>query len=506
MKLPRSALLWVAAILMAAGVGHTFYRHLEHDVPWFPGTTQELWDVEAMIEFRAGGEPARVRLAVPDTQTGFVLQGENTASPGYGIHSEHRDGQRYVEWTAREARGAQVVYYRGQYRTDPQAEPAREVQPPDPREVIWSPPLQTAANQILRGAYQESADAFSLARAITARLGDSEDQNAQLLLSEFEAAEAMVRLLNQAEVPARSVRGLNLEDGRRRQSPIPVVQVFDDDNEWQLFFPGEERPAQSEFLLWERTGGPLLEVEGGSDSRVTFSMLKTSQPITGMPDDPSLADAVFNLTIHSLPISEQAIFMSILLLPIGAMIVVLARVFVGIETSGTFMPVLLALAFLKMSLLSGIVTFLLVIGFGLLLRQALAHLNLLLVARVSVVIICVIGLISLFSVLSFHAGIDIGLKMAFFPIIILAWTIERMSILWEENGPREVAKQGSGSLITAIAAYSVMALPWVQHWMFNFLGLQLVVLALIILAGSYTGYRVSELWRFRPFLQEGARG
>lgn len=133
-------------------------------------------------------------------------------------------------------------------------------------------------------------------------------------------------------------------------------------------------------------------------------------------------------------------------------------------------------------------------------RQAMAHLNLLLVARVSVVIVCVIGLISLLSVLSFHLGFTSGLKVALFPMIILAWTIERMSILWEEEGPRDVFKQGAGSLITAIAAFWLMQLGWVQHLMFNFLGLQLVVLAGIVLLGSYTGYRLLELWRFRPFL------
>ena len=40
-----------------------------------------------------------------------------------------------------------------------------------------------------------------------------------------------------------------------------------------------------------------------------------------------------------------------------------------------------------------------------------------------------------------------ALTVTFFPMIILAWTIERMSIVWEEDGPYEVVVQAGGSLL-----------------------------------------------------------
>lgn len=87
-------------------------------------------------------------------------------------------------------------------------------------------------------------------------------------------------------------------------------------------------------------------------------------------------------------------------------------------------------------------------------------------------------------------------------MIILSWTIERMSILWEEEGYKEVVKQGGGSLLVAIIAYLAMSSLAVQHFTFNFLGLQLVILALVLLMGNYTGYRLSELKRFKPLAEE----
>ena len=84
-------------------------------------------------------------------------------------------------------------------------------------------------------------------------------------------------------------------------------------------------------------------------------------------------------------------------------------------------------------------------------------------------------------------------------MVILAWTVERMSILWEEEGPREVMIQGGGSLLTAVVAFFAMQSELMRHLTFNFMGIQLVILALVLLLGSYTGYRLSELKRFTAF-------
>jgi hypothetical protein len=73
-----------------------------------------------------------------------------------------------------------------------------------------------------------------------------------------------------------------------------------------------------------------------------------------------------------------------------------------------------------------------------------------------------------------------------------------MSVLWEEEGPREVLIQGGGSLLTASLAYLVMISPNLEHLIFNFPELLLVLLAIIIMIGSYSGFRLLELGRFEP--------
>lgn len=499
MKLKSSSLLWTAVLLIILGGLHTAWRHYVHQVPLLPGSQQTYWDLEARVEMEAEGTPVKVRLAVPQSQPGFLMQSEHTASPGFGVSFLEGD-QRFAEWSIRSATGTQWLYYRAQFQFDPKQHLPAVDHSPELTTSTWSLPLKAAAAQILRRSWQESADSFSLAKALAEHLSNENDQNSRLLLSEMTAAEAMVNLLNDAKVPARVLYGIKLEDGRRRQALQQLVQVFNNQN-WQLFDVNSALSVDitgKNYLLWQQQAGPILEVEGAHESKVTFSMLSTHEPASSSVNALAVKDALLSLSIHSLPISEQALFKTLLLLPLGALVVVALRVFVGLKTSGTFMPLLIALAFLEMSLSAGLITFLLLVGAGLVLRQLLAHLNLLLVARVAAVIVCVIGMIALFAVISFHTGITTGMKVTLFPMIILAWTIERMSILWEEEGPLEVVKQGGGSLITATFAYLLMDIYEVRYWMFNFLGLQLVVLALILLVGSYTGYRLFELWRFSP--------
>ena len=91
--------------------------------------------------------------------------------------------------------------------------------------------------------------------------------------------------------------------------------------------------------------------------------------------------------------------------------------------------------------------------------------------------------------------------MTFFPTIILSWTIERMSILWEEEGGHEVLIQGSGSLIVAVATYLAVSNQFIAHLTFNFPELMLSLLGVILILGQYSGYRLSELYRFR-YLKE----
>ncbi|MGK0499908.1 MAG: hypothetical protein ACJAYG_001553, partial [Oceanicoccus sp.] len=257
------------------------------------------------------------------------------------------------------------------------------------------------------------------------------------------------------------------------------------------------------FLIWQRGDKSLIDVEGGQHSKVRFSTLANNVPTreVSMQKMGNSQSTLIDYSIYSLPIEQQSVFKFILLVPVGALIVIFIRVVIGIRTAGTFMPILLAIAFVQTSLLSGVVIFLLILAVGLWVRSYLSQLDLLLVSRIAAVVVIVVGMMAAISIISYKLGIEQALTVTFFPMIIIAWTIEHMSILWEDDGPLEVMIQTIGSLIVAIFCYLVMTNNYVEHWMFNFPELLLVLLGIIIMLGHYTGYRVSELIRFRHMSQ-----
>ncbi|MFP5275287.1 7TM domain-containing protein [Coleofasciculus sp.] len=92
--------------------------------------------------------------------------------------------------------------------------------------------------------------------------------------------------------------------------------------------------------------------------------------------------------------------------------------------------------------------------------------------------------------------ISLGLSVSLFPIVILAMTIERASVMWEENGATETIVAGLGTIFAAILGYLFMVNDYVQHWTFVFPELLLVVLGITILVGRYNGYKLIEYFRF----------
>ena len=494
----------IVALLITLGLGQAIHRHLTYDVPWMPGAEKSIWSIEARIDFVARGEPVTVNLRRPRNQPGFSVLDESGASPGYGLSFIDHDGLPTAQWSVREATGRQTLYYRVEV-LERDADVADFDDPPPPLETpTWREPYATAVESVLDQAVSLSADPLSLTRQLVRQFRASErGQNEQLLMGlggEANLPSLLADMLQSRGVRAAVAYGLVLEDGRRRQRLQPLLRVWSGDETASFPLDLEAREEGQPMMLWQPTRGFILELVGGFGSDLSFSMLRSEMTNYG-----ELASALgessdwLGFSIHALPIEEQAMFKTILLLPIGALVVCILRILVGLRTSGTFMPVLIALAFIQTSLVTGLVGFLLVVSVGLMIRSYMSHLNLLLVARISAVIITVITIIALFSVFSYRVGLTEGLKITFFPMIILSWTVERMSILWEEEGWREVAIQGSGSLITAVGAYLAMTSPWIRHLSFNFIGLQFVALALIMLLGSYTGYRLLELRRFSAF-------
>ena len=80
----------------------------------------------------------------------------------------------------------------------------------------------------------------------------------------------------------------------------------------------------------------------------------------------------------------------------------------------------------------------------------------------------------------------------------MGWIIERASILWEEDGPKSAIKQIIFSMLVAVLTYFVINDEEIRYILFAFNEINLVILLIVMLLGTYTGYRLTELRRFAP--------
>jgi hypothetical protein len=505
----RFQVLLIALSLAFTGFFIVWYKVGVLGIPFLPHEKRSVYKVGAEISFQGMNKPVLVSMALPEPQEGIQILSEDIASSGFGYAEAQTETGKRAEWSKRNVEGPQILYYSLEVFIEP-----GEYKPKVPlvsyeqeNETLSDLPntLINTAKILLDDVRSRSADTHSFAAQLIQDFNAKEpSQTVKILLAQGGESklELISRLLKYRKILVRNIYGLYLESERRNIALTPMLEVYDG-KKWQLYDLKRGKITRDKnFFVWQQGGDSLIDVTGAKKSNIRFSLNERQVPVEYLLDKQELLKkaAVLDFSLFSLPVSEQNAYRHILLVPFGALVVVLLRILVGIRTSGTFMPVLIALAFMETTLVAGLLMFILIVGIGLIIRSYLSSLNLLLVARISAVMIVVILIMSFMSILSFKLGIKEVLTVTFFPMIILAWTIERMSILWEEEGAKEVFIQGGGSLIVAVFAYLVMSYPFVSHIAFNFPELLLAVLALIIMLGRYSGYRLSELIRFRSMV------
>ena len=498
----------IAFVCAACGLGVFGYKVSVLGFPLEPDITRAAWTIEASLRFEARPGPIKAELKLPALTPGFATRAENSVSTGYGFNLDYAEGGRVARWAVRRASGEQRLYYRVVVYADPSIEET-DTTPPFPDVPSLPEPLNTAAVVLMEEVREQSADADSLVSELLRRVNDpTPEANIELLFDGFRSplrrAERLVELLAYARVPARPVRGLLLADEQRNATARTYLEVHDGFN-WRFYnLRTAERGLPRNFYAWWRGFDTLARVQGGSNLELNFAVRRSQLDGLEVAAQRSseAGSLLMDFSLFSLPIQMQAVYSVLLMVPVGALVMVLLRNFIGVQTFGTFMPVLIALAFRETDLAAGIILFTLLTSMGLAIRFGLERLRLLLVPRLTAVLIIVVLLMLAISIVAHRLGLETGLSVALFPMVIIAMTIERMSVVWEERGASDAIKAGAGSLVVAALAYLIMGIDQVEHLVFTFPELLLVILAAVLLSGRYTGYRLLELRRFRAIDRE----
>jgi hypothetical protein len=312
-------------------------------------------------------------------------------------------------------------------------------------------------------------------------------------------ARSMVTLCRAARIPARLVAGFEL---RQTDDPQPHVwlEVYYG-HRWVPFDPalGYARRMPNYFIPIRRGGEKVVRATGANEVLANYSIRRLSPAQAVLETELRRPSQIFDLT--RLPVKMHEVMSLLLLLPLGALITAFFRNVIGIRTFGTFAPALLAISFIYAAWGTGIVILIVVIVTGLVGRSLLERLHLLMVPRLSIVltliILCVAFSVSLLDYLEWtHSA-----QAVLLPLVILTILIERFHVTAEEDGIAFALQLVVGT--TIVSAFCYLLLKWddIGQLLLVYPEAHFFTIAMFILIGRYSGYRLVELWRFRDLVK-----
>ena len=495
------------ATLVALGVLITGYQIYVLDIPVTEDETDDIWSLDAKVEFRAApGTPIKAQFFIPPLDQDYVSLNESFISNNYGVSINNQKGNRRVTWSSRRASGTQTLYYRLVLTKRYSEEQAKAAPPPTPQPVQLEGPEQVAADALINPIRQHSADIETFISETIRRVNDITDDNVKLLLaggtSAMDKARVIDLLLSNARIPLELVHTIRLEN-TEAQTPELWLRSYNGER-WLYFHPETgQQGIPDNRLVWWTGSDPLLALEGGRQANVTLTVSNSEMNALRLAKltTQNSASALLEYSLYGLPLQSQRVYQVMIMIPVGVLVILILRNLIGMQTLGTFTPVLIALAFRETELGWGIALFTLITALGLSLRSYLEHLKLQMLPRLSVVLTFVVLVIAAISLFSHKLGLEKALAVSLFPMVILTMTIERLSITREERGGAQSLKAAVGTLIAATLAHLLMTIPELTYFVFTFPAVLLILVAFMLAMGRYRGYRLTELMRFKALIK-----
>ncbi len=513
----RNLQVFLLALLLAAvGLGVFYYKWQELEFPLTPTKTYTSWYVEARLEVqppsrRSRDKAMQVDMKLPAASSNYVIVDENIVASGFGSEIRERDGERIVSFSRRKVDEKETLFYRAIiYQLDSPASSTQ--QKPDSNEPSEltdlldneeeESPLLLSLNALVEEAENKSASDTTFVREVLRLVQNDKDDRIEIIRNSVNEPVTTIQLarwlMEMRDIPVRTVHGISLMHDQRQAQFVDWLEVYIN-KKWRAIDPYDlSFDLKQQYLPWWYGGDALLaDKNGRADANISVKKNTNNALTRAIWKSGQVADLFLTFSFFNLPLDTQLVFRVLMLIPIGGLVIAFLRQVIGVKTFGTFMPVLIALSFRETGLTSGILLFTIIVALGLFIRSYFDRLQLLLVPRLAAVLTIVVILLGFMAVITNEMGYSIGLSIALFPIVILTMTIERMSLIWEEVGPKDAVIIGIGSLVAAVIGYFAMNMELVNHLVFAFPELLLVVLALNLLLGRYTGYKLTEYMRFQ---------
>lgn len=483
------------------------------------------YQVELAMQQEGYGEDIKVRTFLPRTDSRQRILSELNASGQFVLNQQTQGLNRLAVWKADAVEGQQNIRYVYQIQTKQlryelpvgslipdqypsklssylQAEDGIQVDDPLIEQELAKilPQGELYIADVLSRIHRHLQDKFEnrnfsgFTDALTAlKLGEASCNGKSRLFV------AMARKMN---IPARLVGGFIMDMGSKRTSHQWVEAYIN--GFWVPFDTINDHFAEipANYLTLYYGDEVLFSHSKNINFQYAFS---TSKKMVPRSDAQEALDGSALNVLNLYGMFERVgisldLLKVLLMIPIGALVTVVFRNVIGLETFGTFLPALIAAAARETGLLWGLTGFVLIILITAVIRKGLDWLQLLHSPKMAVILAVVVWVMMSMTVAGVHFGLFELAQMTLFPIAILAITAERFSIMVEEEGYTKSLKIMLMTLLVIAAAYAVMSSLFLQALFLAFPELLFVVMALNIWLGKWVGMRLMEFYRFRHLI------
>lgn len=482
------------------------------------------YTVAVRMSLDGRGERAKVRTFLPvedSRQRVLSLTPESTASFRFAESGE-RDN-RLASWVGTEvADGTKVGYTAvvrllGQrFELGPDIEVPKEFGPSFTKYLSAEEAVQSDSAEVVAQMKRVQGDSgsardrirrmFDAAAALKFRpFSGTTDALTALRLGEASCngkSRLLVAMMRAAGIPARLVGGVVLESGTKRTSHQWVEAYAG--GRWVPFDPTNRHFAElpANYLVLYRGDETLFRHTSDTNFdygfEITRRQVPAEQTLTTFP-----AFNVWALFARlGLPFS---LLQTVLMLPFGALIVVLFRNVVGVPTFGTFLPALIAAAAGETGLVWGIVAVTVVMLGVVAIRAALNRFGLLMSPTLAILLAGVVVVMLGTAMAAERFGLQELTRIAYFPIAVMAIASERFYLIVAEGSTKKAFKHLAGTLLVVAACHLVMNSVAMQVLVSGFPEFLLWAVAANVYIGRWVGVRVVEYLRFRP-VAEGQGG
>lgn len=464
------------------------------------------------------GDDVRVRTYLPASDARQTVSEERNDSPGLHLTTEAEALNRVATWAGADVGNDaharytfSVITQKLRFDLDPGIEvpasypasvsgwlrPEKDIQVDDPQ-------IQQTLSAIgaEKGAVKERLrHIFDFTSKLAYRpFKGTTDALTALRLGEASCngrSRLFVALARAAGIPARLVGGLILEPGQKRTSHQWVEAYVA--GHWVPFCPtnGYFAELPERYLTLYYGDQALFRHTSDINFAYRFDMASSLVP----SPKARASFKVFNVWALFERLGLPFLLLrTLLMLPIGALVVVLFRNVVGMPTFGTFLPALIAAAAGETGAVWGVIAVVLVVLSVAAVRMVVHRFELLHSPTLAILLAAVTLTMLVVSLLAESFGLMRLAHVTLFPIAVLAITAERFYLSLTEHGPTKAGKELGGTLLVMLACFALMNSLALQVLVIGFPEVLLLVVAANIYLGRWVGVRLSEYRRFRGLL------